>query len=56
MICKYTSTKRKAKENVGLRLNGAGALGTMEEEKAKVLSAFFTLAFTDKNSLQGATE
>lgn len=56
MICKYTGTKRKAKENVGLWLNGAGTLGIMDEEKAKVLGAFLTLAFTDKDSLQGATE
>ncbi|KAK4807239.1 hypothetical protein QYF61_024359 [Mycteria americana] len=49
---KYTRDKRKARENVGSLLNGAGALVTQDMEKAEVLNALFASVFTSKTSLQ----
>lgn len=42
------SSKTKNKENAVLMLNRAENLMTKDTEKAKALSAFFTLAFTVK--------
>lgn len=46
------SSKRKAWENVGLLLDGAGTLVTESTERAKVLHAFFLSEFTGKANLQ----
>ena len=49
---KYVSRKRKAGENVGLQLNGAGALVTKNMEKAEVQKDFFASVITAKISPQ----
>ena len=49
---KWISSKRKAKENVGPLLNGAGDLATQGMEEAEVLNTFFTSVFTSKTSLR----
>ena len=49
---KYTSSKRKTKENVGPLLSRPGDLVTKDMEKAKALSAFFASAFTSMTGLQ----
>ena len=49
---RYISSKRKTRENVGPLLNGAGELVPEDTEKANVLSALFSLVFTDKTNLQ----
>ena len=49
---RYINSKRKTSENVGPLLNGAVDLVTNDTEKAKVLSAAFTLVFTGKTGLQ----
>lgn len=41
-----------AKEKLGSVLNGVGELVTPNMEKAGVLSGFFTLVLTGKNTLQ----
>ncbi|XP_068809550.1 uncharacterized protein [Struthio camelus] len=49
---KYITSKRKTRENVGLLLNGAGALVTKDIEKAELLNAAFASGFTAKASPQ----
>ncbi|GAB0206869.1 mitochondrial enolase superfamily member 1 [Grus japonensis] len=49
---KYISDKRKARENVGLLLNGAGALVTQDMEKSEVLNAAFASVYSSKTGLQ----
>lgn len=39
---RYIISKRKARENMGLLLNGNGVLVTKDMEKAEVLNASFT--------------
>lgn len=51
-LYKCTNDRRKTRENVGLLLNGAGALVSQDMEKAEMLNAFFTLVFAVKISLQ----
>lgn len=51
-LYKYARNKRKSRGNVGLLLNGEGALETKRIEKAEVLNAFFASVFTSKASLQ----
>ncbi|KAJ7414391.1 hypothetical protein BTVI_41202 [Pitangus sulphuratus] len=43
---RYISSKRKARNNVGL-LNGAGELVAKDMEKAKMLNTFLDSIFTD---------
>lgn len=50
---RYTVSKRKARENVGLLLNRNRVLVTKDMEKAKVLDASFTSAFTGKDQPSG---
>ncbi|GAB0186866.1 mitochondrial enolase superfamily member 1 [Grus japonensis] len=45
---KYTSSKRKTRENAGSLLNGAGALVMEDTEKAELLNAFFASVCTAK--------
>jgi len=49
---RYINRKRKTKENVSLLLNGNGDLVAKDTEKAKVLTACFTSAFTGKTACQ----
>jgi len=44
----YISSKRKARDNVGLLLNEAGVLVTEDAEKAELLNAFFASFFSAK--------
>jgi len=44
----YISSKRKARENVGLLLNEAGVLVKEDAEKAELLNAFFASVFSAK--------
>ncbi|KGL73735.1 hypothetical protein N309_09201, partial [Tinamus guttatus] len=43
---KYSSSKRKTRENVGLLLNGVGDLVAEDTEKAELLNAFFASVLT----------
>ncbi|XP_067145782.1 deuterosome assembly protein 1 [Apteryx mantelli] len=45
---RYISSKRKARENMDLLLNGNGDLVAKNIKKAKVLNAFFALVTTEK--------
>ncbi|KFP65777.1 hypothetical protein N322_00654, partial [Cariama cristata] len=47
---RYVNQKRKIKENVPPFMSRAGELVVTDEEKAEVLSSFFTLVFTGKLS------
>ena len=49
---KYIGDKRKARENVGPLLNGAGDLATKDMGKVGILNAFFPSVFPGKTSLQ----
>ncbi|PKU42382.1 rna-directed dna polymerase from mobile element jockey-like [Limosa lapponica baueri] len=49
---KYTSSKRKTRENVGLLLNEVGALVTENAEKEELLNVTFASVFTAKARLQ----
>lgn len=51
-FCKHIIGKRKAKENVGPLLNGAGSMVTHDMGKAEMLNIFFSLAFFSKTGLQ----
>jgi len=51
-FCKNINGKRKAGENVGPLLNGAGAMVTQDIEKAEVLNATFSSVFTSRTGLQ----
>ena len=53
-VSKCISNKRKARENVGPLLNGAGNLVTQDMEKVEVLNIFSTSVFTGKTSLQAS--
>ena len=44
---RYTGSKRKAEENMGPLLHGAGDTVTKDMEKAEVLIAVFAMVFTD---------
>jgi len=44
----YISSKRKARDNVGLLLNEVDVLVTEDAEKAEILNAFFASVFSDK--------
>ena len=46
------SSRRKARENVGPLLNGAGDLLINEIKKSEVLNVFFTLVFSGRTCLQ----
>jgi len=45
---KYISSKRKARDNVGLLLNEVGVLVMEDAEKAELLNAFFASVFRAK--------
>jgi len=45
---KYSSSKRKTRDNVGPLLNEAGVLVTEDAEKAELLNAFFASFFSAK--------
>ncbi|GAB0181301.1 mitochondrial enolase superfamily member 1 [Grus japonensis] len=47
-VCKYISSKRKTRENVGLLLNEVGALAMEDTEKVGLLDTFFVSVFTAK--------
>lgn len=47
---KYTSSKRKTRECMGLLLNGN--LITRDKQKASIFNAFFASVFTGETSLQ----
>ena len=49
---KYSSSKRKTRENVGLLLNGAGDTVAKDTEKAEVLKAFLASVSTGKSGIQ----
>ena len=49
---KYFSRKRMTGENVGLLLNGVGALVRKDTQKVELLSTFFARVFTAKASPQ----
>jgi len=49
---KYTSTKKKSRENVGPLLSGTRALVTQDMEKSEVPNAFFASVFASMTSLQ----
>jgi len=44
----YISSKRKARDNVGLLMNEVGVLVTEDTEKAELLNAAFASVFTAK--------
>lgn len=48
----YICSRMTTTEDVGLLLKGVRNLDTKDMQKAKVLNAFFTSAFTDKTGLQ----
>jgi len=48
----YTSSKRKARDNVGRLLNEACVLVTEDAEKADLLNAFFASVFSAKTGPQ----
>ena len=50
-FCKYMSSKRKTKENVGLLLNGTRALVTQDMEETEVLVVFVTSVFASQINL-----
>lgn len=51
---KYISHKRKTRENASPLQKKTGDLVTWDNEKAKVLNAFFASVFTSMTSLQGS--
>jgi len=51
---KYISSKRMTREDVGLLLNGVGALVTKDTEKTELLNAFFASVFGAKAGPQAS--